>query len=43
MTFQIQIAKRQDAVPLTRDYVAREEARLRSLEARRPPRLRMTG
>jgi cyclopropane-fatty-acyl-phospholipid synthase len=32
MVFQIQMTKRQDAVPMTRDYVAREEARLRSIE-----------
>ncbi len=32
MVMQIQITKRQDAVPLTRDYIAREEARLRALE-----------
>ena len=32
MVFQIQLTKRQDAVPLTRDYIAREEARLRELE-----------
>ncbi|HWP26425.1 MAG TPA: cyclopropane-fatty-acyl-phospholipid synthase family protein [Xanthobacteraceae bacterium] len=32
MVMQIQITKRQDVVPLTRDYIAHEEARLRSLE-----------
>ncbi|HXF89110.1 MAG TPA: cyclopropane-fatty-acyl-phospholipid synthase family protein [Xanthobacteraceae bacterium] len=32
MVMQIQITKRQDVVPLTRDYIAREEARLRALE-----------
>lgn len=32
MVFQIQLAKRQDVVPMTRDYVAREEARLRRRE-----------
>jgi cyclopropane-fatty-acyl-phospholipid synthase len=30
MVFQIQIAKRQDAVPLTRDYIGQREAELRS-------------
>ena len=34
MIFQIQIAKRQYAVPLTRDYIGREEARLKELERR---------
>ena len=33
MTFQIQMTKRQDIVPLTRDYIAREEARLRGMES----------
>ena len=32
MVFQIQIAKRQDAVPLTRDYIAVREAALRAAE-----------
>jgi cyclopropane-fatty-acyl-phospholipid synthase len=35
MVFQIQLAKRQDAVPLTRDYIAAREA---ALEARDAPR-----
>jgi cyclopropane-fatty-acyl-phospholipid synthase len=43
MNFQIQLAKRQDVVPMTRDYVIREEARLRSLERGRRPRLRIAG
>jgi cyclopropane-fatty-acyl-phospholipid synthase len=43
MNFQIQLAKRQDVVPMTRDYVVREEARLRSLEAEYRPRLRIAG
>jgi len=34
MIFQIQMTKRQDVVPVTRDYVAREEARLQELEGR---------
>ncbi|MFC0217499.1 cyclopropane-fatty-acyl-phospholipid synthase [Pseudochelatococcus lubricantis] len=33
MVFQIQLARRQDAVPLTRDYIARQEAMLRRREA----------
>ncbi|HTS41291.1 MAG TPA: cyclopropane-fatty-acyl-phospholipid synthase family protein [Xanthobacteraceae bacterium] len=32
MVMQIQITKRQDVVPLTREYITREEARLRGLE-----------
>ncbi len=32
MVFQIQIAKRQDAVPLTRDYIGQREVELRSKE-----------
>ena len=32
MVFQIQLAKRQGVVPMTRDYIAREEARLRARE-----------
>src|SRR4029077_1114088 len=33
MVMQIQITKRQDVVPLTRDYITREETRLRALES----------
>lgn len=36
MVFQIQLAKRLDAVPLTRDYIAHREAALRLREAQRP-------
>jgi cyclopropane-fatty-acyl-phospholipid synthase len=43
MVFQIQIAKRQDVVPLTRDYIAREEQRLRALEGRNRQPLRIAG
>jgi cyclopropane-fatty-acyl-phospholipid synthase len=32
MNFQIQLARRQGVVPMTRDYIAREEAKLRGLE-----------
>ena len=41
MVFQIQLTKRQGAVPITRDYIVAEEARLRALEGgqRRPLRL----
>lgn len=34
MVFQMQIAKRQDVVPLTRDYIGVEEARLRAIDDR---------
>ena len=36
MVFQIQLAKRQDAVPLTRDYILEREAELRRREAAVP-------
>jgi cyclopropane-fatty-acyl-phospholipid synthase len=32
---QIQLTKRQDVVPITRDYITSEETRLRSVEAER--------
>ena len=43
MVMQIQLAKRQDVVPMTRDYITREEARLRALEASQRPILRLAG
>ncbi len=43
MVIQIQLTKRQDVVPITRDYIAREEARLRALEGGQPPPLRLAG
>jgi cyclopropane-fatty-acyl-phospholipid synthase len=43
MNFQIQLAKRQGAVPMTRDYVTREEARLREAERGKRPRLQIAG
>jgi cyclopropane-fatty-acyl-phospholipid synthase len=43
MVFQIQMTKRQGIVPMTRDYIAREEARLRGLEGGRRPSLRLAG
>ncbi|MEA2862740.1 MAG: cyclopropane-fatty-acyl-phospholipid synthase [Bradyrhizobium sp.] len=43
MNFQIQLAKRQGVVPMTRDYIAREEAKLRGMERGRRPRLQMAG
>lgn len=43
MVFQIQISKRQDVVPFTRDYISIEERRLRGIEVAKGPRLRMAG
>jgi cyclopropane-fatty-acyl-phospholipid synthase len=43
MNFQIQLAKRQDAVPMTRDYITREEAKLRGVERGNRPRLQIAG
>src|SRR5271166_1022618 len=36
MVFQLQLAKRQEVVPLTRDYITEREAELRRREAARP-------
>jgi cyclopropane-fatty-acyl-phospholipid synthase len=43
MVFQIQLTKRQGVVPITRDYIAQEEARLRAIEGGRQPPLRLAG
>ncbi|MGC2775448.1 MAG: cyclopropane-fatty-acyl-phospholipid synthase family protein [Bradyrhizobium sp.] len=43
MNFQIQLTRRQGIVPMTRDYIHREEARLRALERGHHPALRMAG
>jgi cyclopropane-fatty-acyl-phospholipid synthase len=43
MNFQIQLTKRQGVVPMTRDYIVREEARLRGIEHGRRPRLQIAG
>jgi cyclopropane-fatty-acyl-phospholipid synthase len=43
MNFQIQLAKRQGVVPMTRDYIAREEAKLRGIEKGKRPRLQIAG
>ena len=43
MVFQIQITKRQDVVPTTRDYIVREQARLREIERQSRPPLRLAG
>ncbi|WP_407146613.1 class I SAM-dependent methyltransferase [Bradyrhizobium sp. ORS 86] len=44
MNFQLQLTKRQGIVPMTRDYIGREEARLRLKEAdAATPRLQLAG
>ena len=43
MNFQIQLTKRQGVVPMTRDYITREEAKLRGIERGRRPRLQIAG
>jgi cyclopropane-fatty-acyl-phospholipid synthase len=43
MNFQIQLTKRQGVVPITRDYIGREEARLRAAERGQRPRLQIAG
>jgi len=43
MNFQIQLTKRQGIVPMTRDYVTREEARLRGVERNTRPKLQLAG
>jgi cyclopropane-fatty-acyl-phospholipid synthase len=43
MNFQIQLAKRQGVVPMTRDYIVTEEARLRGVERGTRPRLQIAG
>ena len=43
MNFQIQLAKRQGVVPMTRDYIGREETRLRGIERGQRPRLQIAG
>lgn len=43
MVFQIQLARRQAAVPLTRDYIAAAEAKLRAAERRAATPLRLAG
>jgi cyclopropane-fatty-acyl-phospholipid synthase len=43
VVFQIQMAKRKGVVPQTRDYIGREETRLRALEASYSAPLRLAG
>jgi cyclopropane-fatty-acyl-phospholipid synthase len=43
MVFQVQLARRQGVVPITRDYIMHAEARLRALEGRHRTPLRLAG
>lgn len=43
MNFQLQLTKRQGVVPITRDYIGQEEAKLRGIEQRSRPRLQLAG
>jgi len=43
MNFQIQITRKQGVTPMTRDYIGREERRLRGAEGKRHPPLRLAG
>jgi cyclopropane-fatty-acyl-phospholipid synthase len=43
MNFQIQLTKRQGVVPMTRDYIGREETKLRCIERGQRPRLQVAG
>jgi cyclopropane-fatty-acyl-phospholipid synthase len=43
MVFQVQIARRQNAVPLTRDYIGPAEERLRLAERGQRPPFRLAG
>jgi cyclopropane-fatty-acyl-phospholipid synthase len=43
MNFQIQLTRRQEIVPMTRNYIAREEARLRGVELGKQPKLQLAG
>jgi cyclopropane-fatty-acyl-phospholipid synthase len=43
MVFQMQLTKQQGIVPMTRDYITREEARLRALEAHSRSPMRLAG
>ena len=43
MVMQIQLAKQQDVVPMTRDYIVHEEQRLLAAEGKGRPQLRLAG
>jgi cyclopropane-fatty-acyl-phospholipid synthase len=43
MVMQLQLTKRQGTVPITRDYIGTEEARLHALEGGKRPQMRLAG
>ena len=43
MNMQIQLTRRQGVVPMTRDYIAQEELRLRAREGGAKPKLKLAG
>ena len=43
MNFQVQLTKRLGVVPMTRNYIAKEETRLRARERGARPRLKLAG
>jgi cyclopropane-fatty-acyl-phospholipid synthase len=43
MVFQVQLARREGVVPMTRDYIPHAETRLRAAENRNRPGLRLAG
>jgi len=43
MVFQLQLTHKQEAVPLTRDYIGQAEERLRAAERRAKPMMRLAG
>jgi cyclopropane-fatty-acyl-phospholipid synthase len=43
MVFQLQLTKKQGIVPMTRDYIARSEERLRQIERAARAPLRLAG
>jgi cyclopropane-fatty-acyl-phospholipid synthase len=43
MVMQIQLTRKQGVTPMTRDYIVREEQRMRTLENKRHPPLRLAG
>jgi cyclopropane-fatty-acyl-phospholipid synthase len=43
VVFQLQMTKRKGVVPQTRDYIGREEVRLRAAEQALPTPLRLAG
>jgi len=43
VVMQLPLCKRQDVVPIARDYIMREETRLRTIEGGHPVTLRLAG